>query len=67
VREALATYQQSEDLISLGAYVAGSNAKLDSSIRARERIMTFLRQDANEKSELTSTLSTLKEIAGALA
>jgi FliI/YscN family ATPase len=67
VREALATYQQSEDLISLGAYVAGSNAKLDSSIRARERIMTFLRQDANEKSELTATLSTLKEIAGALA
>jgi FliI/YscN family ATPase len=66
VRAALATYQQSEDLITLGAYVSGSNAKLDSSIRSRERIMQFLRQDAHEKSELPQTLSGLKEIAGAL-
>ena len=67
LREALATYQQSEDLISLGAYVSGNNAKLDSSIRSRERMMNFLRQDANEKSELSQTLLALKEIAGALA
>jgi FliI/YscN family ATPase len=67
LREALATYQQSEDLISLGAYVSGANAKLDSSIKSRERVMQFLRQDANEKSELAQTLGSLKEIAGALA
>jgi FliI/YscN family ATPase len=67
LRGALAAYQQSEDLISLGAYVAGSNPKLDSSIRSRERVLQFLRQDANEKSELTQTLGALKEIAGALA
>ena len=44
VREALASYQQSEDLISLGAYVSGANTKLDASIRAREKILNFLRQ-----------------------
>jgi FliI/YscN family ATPase len=67
LREALSTYQQSEDLISLGAYVSGANPKLDSSIKTRERVLQFLRQDANEKSELPQTLSRLKEIAGALA
>ncbi len=67
LREALANYQQSEDLISLGAYVSGTNPKLDSSIKSRERVLQFLRQDANERSELTQTLSSLKEIAGALA
>jgi flagellum-specific ATP synthase len=67
LRESLASYHQSEDLISLGAYISGANAKLDSSIRSRERVLTFLRQDSHEKSELTDTLSSLKEIAGALA
>ncbi len=67
LREALAIYQQSEDLISLGAYVSGANSKLDSSIKSRERVMQFLRQDANEKSEFAQTLGSLKEIAGALA
>lgn len=67
LRGALSAYQQSEDLISLGAYVSGTNPKLDSSIRCRDRMMTFLRQDAHEKSELSQTLAGLKEIAGALA
>jgi FliI/YscN family ATPase len=67
LRGALATYQQSEDLITLGAYVAGSNPKLDSTIRSRERILQFLRQDAHEMSEIQQTLTSLKEIAGALA
>lgn len=67
LRGALSAYQQSEDLISLGAYVSGSNPKLDSSIRSRERVLTFLRQDANEKSELPQTLAGLKEIAATLA
>ena len=29
IREALAVYRQSEDLINLGAYVSGSNPRLD--------------------------------------
>jgi flagellum-specific ATP synthase len=66
LRGALSAYQQSEDLIALGAYVSGTNPKLDASIRSRERIMSFLRQDVSEKSELPATLAGLKEIAGAL-
>ena len=44
IREALALYRQSEDLINLGAYVSGTNPKLDAVIRSRNEIMRFLRQ-----------------------
>jgi flagellum-specific ATP synthase len=46
VREALALYQHSADLIQLGAHVQGVNPKLDQSIRVRPQIIDFLRQDA---------------------
>jgi flagellum-specific ATP synthase len=44
IREALALYRQSEDLINLGAYVSGTNPKLDAVIRSRNEMMRFLRQ-----------------------
>ncbi len=66
LREALATYRRSEDLIQLGAYVSGSNAKLDSSIRARDRILKFLRQEPQVKASLDETLRGLSEIAATL-
>jgi FliI/YscN family ATPase len=66
VREALACYQHSEDLIQLGAYVSGSNAKLDASIRSHERILSFLRQGPREKSEFAATVAALSDIATVL-
>ena len=66
VREAMASYQQSEDLISLGAYISGTNAKLDASIRARERIIHFLRQRPEESNPLQATVNSMTEIAAAL-
>jgi FliI/YscN family ATPase len=66
VREALACYRSSEDLVQLGAYVSGSNPKLDASIRAREKTMSFLQQGAQEKFSLDETLKGLGEVANAL-
>jgi FliI/YscN family ATPase len=66
VREALACYSRAEDLIQLGAYVSGTNAKLDASIKARDRMMNFLRQSAHEKASLDDTLKGLHELAGLL-
>jgi FliI/YscN family ATPase len=63
LREALATYHQSEDLIQLGAYVSGSNPKLDSAIQARPRLLEFLQQDAAGKSPLEETVARLEELA----
>lgn len=66
IREAMATYQNSEDLIQLGAYVAGSNPKLDTSIRARDNIIRFLRQDSEIKVALPETLGELQGLAAAV-
>jgi flagellum-specific ATP synthase len=66
IREALACYRASEDLIQLGAYVAGSNAKLDASIRARDKMMHFLRQGPREKASWEETIKGLMEIAHSL-
>ncbi|MBV8071031.1 MAG: FliI/YscN family ATPase [Acidobacteriaceae bacterium] len=66
LREALASYQNSEDLINLGAYVSGTNPKLDLSIKARDRILKFLRQQPKEKASQEQTLEALAELASAL-
>lgn len=66
MREALACYRNSEDLIQLGAYVSGSNPKLDASIRAREKTMNFLRQGSQEAFSLDETLREMGEIVKTL-
>ncbi|MCL5743602.1 MAG: flagellum-specific ATP synthase FliI, partial [Acidobacteria bacterium] len=66
MREALSLYQQAEDLIQLGAYVSGANVKLDAAIRARERMLEFLRQDAKAKIPLEDTLGGLQAVASLL-
>jgi flagellum-specific ATP synthase len=64
VREVLATYQRSEDLINLGAYVAGSNPQLDAAIRLRPSIVEFLRQRPDERSSPEEMLARMEAIVG---
>lgn len=66
VREALSAYAQAEDLIQLGAYVAGSNPRLDAAIQAREPLLEFLKQDADTKCAWGETWEGLQAVAGAL-
>ena len=66
LREAMALYRQSEDLIQLGAYVSGANPKLDASIRTREQTLEFLRQKAETKSTREETLRQLQTLAAML-
>ncbi len=42
------TYQQNRDLISVGAYVKGSNPQIDEAIRLYPSLTDFLQQDINE-------------------
>jgi flagellar biosynthesis/type III secretory pathway ATPase len=67
LREALASYHQSEDLIQLGAYVGGSNPVLDRSIQMRPDIMRFLRQDAEMVSPYEQTVAELHGLAARLS
>ena len=48
VRELLSTYRESEDLINIGAYVSGSNPRVDRAIAYRDRLRKFLCQDMSE-------------------
>ena len=47
MREALTVYEESKDLIELGAYVAGTNPQLDTVIRMQPEIAAFLKQDTS--------------------
>jgi flagellum-specific ATP synthase len=61
-KEALATYRKAEDLINIGAYVHGSNPKIDQAIRMIDRINGYLRQEVDETityAESVAQLSTL--------
>ncbi|HHV08124.1 MAG TPA: FliI/YscN family ATPase [Firmicutes bacterium] len=63
-REVLAVYQEAEDLINVGAYVAGSNPSID---RARSLIgplRTFLKQDVNETFSMAETRHLLAQALG---
>ncbi|MBT8367212.1 MAG: flagellar protein export ATPase FliI [Deltaproteobacteria bacterium] len=48
LKEILATYRKAEDLINIGAYVSGSNSKIDYAIEMIDRINAYLRQDIGE-------------------
>jgi FliI/YscN family ATPase len=67
LRRALASYRDSEDLIQLGAYVAGSNPELDACIRLRPELNEFLRQDHTAKAPIGETLARMDQLARALA
>ena len=66
LREALAEYRQSEDLVRLGAYASGSNPKLDAAIRSHDDLVSFLKQDLRAPQPMTKTLSELEAVAGKL-
>ena len=48
LRDLLATYENSEDLINIGAYVKGSNPNIDKAIECYDSILGFLKQGIDE-------------------
>ncbi len=59
----LATYREAEDLINIGAYVRGSNPKIDKALQMIDKIREFLRQDMKEKAEFEDSVARLVELA----
>ena len=48
VRGWLSTLRESEDLVSVGAYVAGSSSRIDEALAKRDAVEAFLRQRTDE-------------------
>ncbi len=62
IKEWMATYAQIEELINIGAYVRGSNPRIDQAVAVHERILEFLRQNVEESSDMQDTLSRMHSI-----
>lgn len=58
-RDLLATYNDSEDLINIGAYVKGSNPKVDMSIEYHDALENYLKQGIKEHVEFSDSVNRL--------
>lgn len=63
LRDLLATYNKNADLINIGAYVKGSDPKIDKSIALIDTINNFLKQSTSEKADYNSTIQTMINIS----
>lgn len=62
LKNVLATYQEAEDLINIGAYKSGSNKNIDYAIEKIDAVNGFLCQDVDEKVDFEVTIQKLEEI-----
>ncbi|KAA6452865.1 flagellar protein export ATPase FliI [Bacillus swezeyi] len=63
-REMLSTYQNSEDLINIGAYKKGSSREIDEAIQFHPKLISFLKQEVDEAAVLEDSISLLKSLIG---
>jgi len=63
IKRHLAAYAESEDLISIGAYQAGSNRLVDRAIQLREPLNRFLQQSTNDFSRFEETVNRMKQFS----
>jgi FliI/YscN family ATPase len=62
VREWMAAIRDSEDLVSVGAYVAGSNPRIDQARAKRDQIDAFLCQDAGSLCSFPDAVTALEAL-----
>ena len=63
--EMMATYREAEDLINIGAYVKGSNPRIDEALKMWDTIREFLRQRSDERSDFSQGIIRLMTMMGA--
>lgn len=62
LKNVLATYNEAEDLINIGAYKAGSNPGIDYAIQKIKAVNEFLMQDVSDRFTFEESVSLMKEI-----
>ena len=62
VKSILSLRRGNEELVNIGAYIPGSNAKLDEALSLYPRIQRFLQQGITEKVSLTDTQRELRAL-----
>ena len=64
MKNVMATYNEAEDLINIGAYKPGSNPEIDYAISKIQAVNQFLLQEVNDKFTFEETVEMMKEIFG---
>jgi flagellum-specific ATP synthase len=62
IKKVMAIYKDAEDLINIGAYVKGSNEKIDYAIDVIDNIIGFIEQEVDEKFLYDEVIKMLKNI-----
>ncbi|MBQ8085517.1 MAG: flagellar protein export ATPase FliI [Lachnospiraceae bacterium] len=62
LRNVLATYNEAEDLINIGAYKSGSNPEIDYAITKINKVNDFLTQDVDTKYQFDEEMRLLEDI-----
>lgn len=58
----MAAYEESADLIQVGAYVRGSDPRVDRAIEVRPRMIEFMKQGVADSFSFEDSVSSLKEL-----
>jgi flagellum-specific ATP synthase len=61
LRDVLSSYQDAEDLITIGAYKPGQNARVDHAVALIDRVNQFLKQSADAPSTLQESWQALQQ------
>ena len=61
-KDLLATHKSAEDLINIGAYVKGSNPKIDIAIQKYDEMITYLKQGMFDSCDWRTSLDQLQKI-----
>ena len=62
LKNVLATYQEAEDLINIGAYKNGSNKSIDYAIKKIDAVNDFLLQQTHDKFEYDEIIEQMTAI-----
>lgn len=62
IRDIIATYRDNEDLITIGAYKAGQNPRVDRAVSLIEKVNIFLKQKSADKCTKEESFKMLEEI-----
>lgn len=62
LRENMAVYDESEDLINIGAYNKGTNPKIDRAMSLMDSINSYLRQDVNDRYTFEESRTLLQSV-----
>ena len=62
MREILASYQETEDLLTIGAYKPGQNARVDRAVKKIDAVRAFLKQDVDDPTSIEESWRRIREV-----